>query len=95
MAATYPSGEPDGATRPSRPTLSSAPEPARRSRVPWIIGGVIALVAVAVIVYFVLYGGGSGGGGSGGGSGGGGGGYFLLAFSADQARRIWRRLGRR
>ena len=99
MAATYPSGEPERATRPSRPTLSTAAPPERRSRVPWIIGGVIALVAVAVILYFVLYSGSSGGyggGGSGGGSGGGGGGgYFLLAFSADQARRIWRRLAKR
>ncbi len=101
MAATYPSGEPERADRPSRPNLSTAPAPARRLRLPWIIGGLIVLIAAAVILYFVLYSGGGGysgggaGGGSGGGGAGGGGGYFLVALSADQVRRIWRRLRNR
>jgi hypothetical protein len=93
MAATYPSGEPERADRPSRPELSTAAAPARRSRLPWIIGGAIAVIAAAVILYFVLYSGGGSSGGSGGGTGGGG--YFLFVFSADQVRRMVRRLGKR
>jgi mevalonate kinase len=49
---------------------------------------------IGVIAYMALYngGGGYGGSGSGGSGSGGGGGYILLAFSADQARRLKERI---
>jgi hypothetical protein len=93
MAATNPNPQPESDDRRDRPHLASAPTttPARRPRGMWIVIAAAVIVA-AVILYFVLYsGGGSGGGGT---SGGDGGGYFMLAFGADQARRLVSRLKR-
>ena len=90
MAATNPQQhEPDDQ---DRPVLASAPEaPARRSRWIWIAIAIVVVAVIGVIAYMALYNGG-GGGGYGGGNGGGGGtdggAYFILGFSADQARRL-------
>ena len=88
MAATNPQQqEPDD--RQGRPVLSSAPEaPARRSRWIWIAIAIVVVAVIGVIAYMALYNGGGYGGGNGGGGGTGGGAYFILGFSADQARRL-------
>ena len=98
MAATYPRPQPEPEDRRDRPELVSSPTttPQRRSRWIAIAIGAVVVLAAAMILYFVLYsGGGSGGGGTpGGGGGGGGGGYVMLAFGADQARRLVSRFKR-
>jgi peptidoglycan/LPS O-acetylase OafA/YrhL len=91
MAATNPQ-EPERDDH-DRPTIASARTPARRSRWILIAVGIVLLAVIAVIAYFALYNGNGNGGGYGGGGGGtGGGAYFIVAISADHARRLKNRI---
>jgi hypothetical protein len=100
MAMTNPSDSYRSDDSKGRSTMSSAPAPAHRSKVLWVVVGVIVLAAIAVAAYFLLYSGGGGysggtGGTGGSGSTGGGGGYFFVALSATQARRFLNLIRRR